>query len=274
MVTKSELFQEYNGKNYTTERGFNLICILKPSWSLARMQEAIKEWKDSIQEHKAFLEWQQKLFAHAATLGYSEDVAKITAYKQNFKYSEGIEEDLKRLTERLLREPNDRQHEVIKMLFSVDDCHIRLYGDGYIAAANSSLNDWCRIHANGLIESQIDNPIKHTTLYRHCTFVRISADLGIKVESETGTLRVFVYFNMQYKDPQWYDIEISAGINLNKAINMASFLTTPEVALLAAEGLKIAAAIAQDLENFVNNPHEWLQKQCKLPRPYDAVLSR
>jgi hypothetical protein len=276
MVTKSELFEQYNNRIHTTERGFNIVCILKQSWSLSKMQEAIKEWEDVIAHHKAFQNWSAKLFAHAASLGYSENEVLSHSWattREAFKHSKRLEDDINRMTERLLKHPNNRQYEVIKKLSSTDDRHIRLYGDGF-TAVSSGTGNWYRIGLDGQYQSILECPIQETELYWQYTFVKISDDLGVRVNAETDGLKVSVFFNMQYKDPYWYDINISDGINLNKAINMGSFSTTPEVALLAADGLKLASAIAQDLENFVNNPHEWIQKQCKLPRPFDAVLSR
>jgi hypothetical protein len=148
-----------------------------------------------------------------------------------------------------------------------------LYGDGLIAVG-SSKGEWFEVLLDGTYRSIHNSPLGATTRYGQSTFVKLSDSLGVAVEASSDTKRAFIYFHMGYQSPHWYNVEVYELHESAVKVSLSgSSALEPKLAIQAAEALKLGATIAQDFENFINNPHKWIYTQCKLPQPFDAVLS-
>jgi hypothetical protein len=277
MTTKSELFAKYNGKQFQIDDANLITCDLKSSWSLKKIQEVIDKWEADVTLRISFNEWKTKLLSHAAKLYYTPDAVKWTycVTYQQFLSSNELEEDIKKLEEALFEHPSKHQYTTIKQLIPNRlNRHIRLYGEGLIAVGSSEGN-WFKIQLDGSY-SPINNPLHDTQLYSHYTFVGISEDIGIVVRAEKNSLRAFIQFQRQDTDPNSYKVEVFySEYQEHVGVALPGYGSLePKVAIQAAEALKLGAEIAQDFNNFLDNPHDWICQQCKPPRPFDAVLSR
>lgn len=276
MSTKSELFEQYNGKRAEVETDVYIVCNLRHSWSLDKIRQVIAQWEKDVASYKEYVAWKEKLLTHGASLGYTPaEVSYLFSITlEEFRQGERDNEiDIKAMEERLFANPNNRQYHIILQKTAAQDRHIRLYGDGRIAVGSSE-GDWYEIQLDGSCSPLKELP-RNTVLYSQQVFIKLSDDFGVEAKAVRYTYRTFVYFQMQNTDPKWDRVEIyQSQWDKEAIVKTASINCNPEIAIAAADALKLGAAIAQDFQTFLDNPHEWIYKQCKIPRPYDAVLSR
>lgn len=267
MVSKLELFEQYDGKQFLVAEGTYIVCNLNRSWSREKMQQTIEKWEADGKNHLAFQNWKTKLAAHAATLHYFEGDLEWRARDlmislQAFGQSQGIEKDIKELEKRLFLQPSKHQWGIVETLTKPGDRHVRLYGDGRIAASNSSEGIWHCIQLDGSYSQEEGFPV-NTTLYSHHTLIKLSDVLGVEVQVSSSTLRAHVYFNMQHGNPKWFVVDVWQAATPEGSeqlvVQMGGYGDmTPEIAYQAGDGLKLGAAIAQDFKAFLDSPHEWL----------------
>ena len=233
MTEKSDFFNENNGKSYLCGDSSRIICELKPHWSLARMEEAVDSWRAKVKSMIACEPW-------------------LKTAKQ--------------------LQPDDSDH------------HIRLYEDGRFAIGGSN-NCWYEVNLDGSFQVLKSAPISETEVYRHTALIEISDDIAIKIDIDMNefTDKIFhfnllIYFDRQSpKDPP-YRAGVSMGYSFKTSsdepvVSTNGFMgLSPDLADRNADALKLAAAIARDLENFLSQPHEWIHNQYKQPKPTDAVL--
>lgn len=268
-ANKLELFEQYDGKRFEIAEGEYIVCNLKRSWSREKMQQTIEEWEADVEVQKSYQDWRREMFAHAESLHYSKGETECRAGSlltlRAFQ-TLGFDDDirlirLKQLEERLFALPSDHQWKVVETLTKPSDRHVRLYGDGRIAASIPSEGNWHVIQLDGS-HSPLDQFPSNTTLSFQHTLVNLSDDMDVEVQVAYGSLSTQVYFHKQYKNPTWYAIQVLQRTTQESPIVLlGGYGELPiELATQAALGLTLAIAIAQDFKTFLDNPHLWLSE--------------
>jgi hypothetical protein len=279
MATKSDFFNENNGRYYLCKNESRITCELKQSWSLAKMQETVAAWQARVDHQIAYEKWEKQLIEYAIALGYSSDEIRWTHFinpKSFNKYQGDIDGAFEELKVGLFRIPSHLQYEQVRRLKPDDtDRHIRLYGDGRVAVGGSD-NCWYEIQPDGYFNTLNSAPISETKGFIHTALIKISDAIAVEVEVYDSTFRAWIYFHRQHSDPRWYKAEVWKNTfsgNPCPDVRIPGYGGfDPDLADRAAEALKLGAAIARDFQNFLDRPHEWIRDQYKQPKPTDAVL--
>jgi hypothetical protein len=80
MTAKSDFFNENNGKYYQfKDEPQIIVCNLKQSWSLAKMQEAVDAWQTEVDFRLTYEKWAMKFRNYAIAIGYSHNEICFTS---------------------------------------------------------------------------------------------------------------------------------------------------------------------------------------------------
>jgi hypothetical protein len=211
MATKSDFFNENNGRYYLCENESRITCELKQSWSLAKMQEAVADWQARVDHQIAYEKWEKQLIEYAIAQGYSSDEVRMGSFTGEplfSRYQDDLAGAFDRLKTILSLHVTDLQQEVVKQLQpSETDRHVRLYKNGRIAVGGSN-GCWHEVQRDGTFPLIETDPIPETKLYLHRALIDVDSNILIAVDVFNVCFQASICYDKQTTD-KWHRVNIS-----------------------------------------------------------------
>ena len=269
---KREYFEAWNGKTHHSESAGEIVLTLRRSWSLAQMGKAVEEWIERVSHEIVYDTWRAKLIEYAKTLNFDEQDVAYSGFfsKQSIEKSQSIEESMIELKKQLFERPSRFQFEIVERLLpDSGDRHIRLVGDGTIFVGTSgsgAIGNWQAIDLKGEVTSKSHEEALSAKLYSNYCLIELSKEFGVEVSATAdGTRLAYIYFGRSsHAQPEWYKVEVRQH-DWDRCRKKCPTVSIggyggfePELASRAGRALELGAMVAQNFENFLDQPWIWL----------------